>query len=84
MGFLELVFGDQSLQDVRANNVRQCVAESEGLSLADGVGDETLTVKIDSEARKSEEFTRMLNSSRVSIVDLYPRDGAAYLVISVS
>jgi len=83
VSFLKALIGGQSLNEVRISNFTTCIAESPGLELVDNA-DETLTIRIHPETTASEAFIRLLNSSRVSIRDLYTDDGSSYLVVAIS
>ena len=83
MGFLEILLGGQSLNDVRVGNFTECVVESPGLELVDTDGG-TLTIRIHPETTANANFIRLLNSSRVSIRDLYTEDESTYLIVNVN
>ncbi len=82
MSFLKTLLGDQSMSELRASNFRECVAQSPGLELVDDASS-PLTVRIRAETTASDDFIRLLNSSRVAVRDLYTDDGGAYLAVDV-
>lgn len=82
MGILETLLGRQSLNDVRVSNFTECVVESPGLELVD-TDNGALTIRIHPETTANADFIRLLNSSRVSIRDLYTDDGSLYLSVSI-
>lgn len=83
MEVIQTLLGGQPLNEVRINNFTTCVAESPGLELVDDAN-EILTIRIHPETMASDDFVRLLNSSRISIRDLYTDDGNFYLSVAVS
>lgn len=83
MGLLDVVLGHGSMRDVRVSNFRACVAESPGTALVDETNGR-LTVRVHPETTVSDDLTRLLDASHVSITELRTEDGAAYLTVDVT
>lgn len=83
MRIVERLLGGHSLNEVRVSNFTKCVAESPGISLVDEDGG-TLTIRINPQTTASDDFIRILNSSRVTIRELYTDDGSSHLVVNVN
>ncbi|MCD2201842.1 hypothetical protein [Halobacterium sp. KA-6] len=83
MGLLDVVLGHRSMQEVRVSNFRACAAASSGTTLVDEANGH-LTVRVHSETAVSDDLTRLLNASHVSITELRTEAGDAYLTVAVT
>lgn len=87
MALRDWIPGLGSFDEIRIGNFKQCVSESDGVTLIDTHqrrGAHRVTLLLREESSVSAELLRMFNTPHVRFADFYVEDGKTYIEIEIT